>query len=137
VVSLGLLAVAATNTIAGGAGELAIDGYDPVAYFTEGKPARGSPDIEHEWDDHRYRFVRAEHRELFKADPSRYAPQFANYCAMALTRGVVVQANPKHWLISNGKLYIFAAPVGTNVFRNDLTGNIDKAIQHRALIEKR
>ncbi len=66
---------------------LAIKGYDPVAYFTVGKPARGLPEIEYEWDEHRYRFSRAEHRELFKADPVRYAPQFANFCAMALTRG--------------------------------------------------
>ena len=61
---------------------------DPVAYFTIGKPcARACPEIEYEWDEHRYRFSRAEHRELFKADPVRYAPQFANFCAMALSMG--------------------------------------------------
>jgi len=137
VLSLGLLLAAATRGGAGGGAELAIGGYDPVAYFTEGKATRGSPDIEHEWDEHRYRFARAEHRELFKADPVRYAPQFANYCAIALSRGEVVEANPEHWVISNSRLYIFGAPAGAGVFQRDITGTIDKANLHRGLIEKR
>ena len=66
---------------------LAIKGYDPVAYFTDGKPTHGLPEIEYEWDEHRYRFSSAEHRELFKADPVHYAPQFGNFCAMALAQG--------------------------------------------------
>jgi len=55
---------------------LAIGGYDPVAYFTDGKPTHGLPDFEYQWDEHRYRFASAEHRDLFKADPVRYAPPF-------------------------------------------------------------
>ena len=93
---------------------LAIKGYDPVAYFTIGSPTRGLPEIEYEWDEHRYRFASAEHRELFKADPVRYAPQFGNFCAMALAQGELDEANPENWLISDGKLYIFgkSAPMG-------------------------
>lgn len=116
---------------------LAINGYDPVAYFTSGKPAPGLPAIEYEWDEHRYRFSRAEHRELFKADPVRYAPQFANFCAMALTRGELVEADPESWLISDGKLYMFGKPSGGDRFQQDLPGNIIKANQNRALIQKR
>ena len=86
---------------------LAIQGYDPVAYFTDGKPTRGLPDFEYQWDEHRYRFASAEHRDLFKADPVRYAPQFGNFCAMALALGQIVVANPENWLISDGKLYVF------------------------------
>jgi hypothetical protein len=86
---------------------LSIKGYDPVAYFTIGKPVPGLPEFEYEWDEHRYRFSRPEHRELFKANPVLYAPQFANFCAMALTRGEFHDANPEYWLISDGKLYIF------------------------------
>ena len=63
---------------------LAIQGYDPVAYFTDGKPVRGTADFEYQWDEYTYRFASAQHRELFKADPVHYAPQFGNYCAMAL-----------------------------------------------------
>jgi hypothetical protein len=118
---------------------LAIKGYDPVAYFTIGAPVRGLPEIEYEWDEYRYRFSRAEHRELFKADPVRYAPQFGNFCAMALTRGELDEANPENWLISDGKLYVFGkpAPMGPALFQQDLAGNIAKANQNRALTHAR
>ena len=115
---------------------LAIDGYDPVAYFTIGKPARGLPELEYEWDEHRYRFVNAEHRDRFKAEPVRYAPQFANFCAMALTRGEIVEADPKNWLISDGKLYLFGAAHGPDSFSKDLPANVAKATHNRPLIEK-
>jgi hypothetical protein len=118
---------------------LAIKGYDPVAYFTIGVPTRGLPEIEHEWDEHRYRFSRLEHRELFKADPVRYAPQFGNFCAMALTKGDLDEANPESWLISDGKLYVFAklAPGGPVLFGQDLAENIAKANRNRTLIQER
>ena len=116
---------------------LAIKGYDPVAYFTLGKPARGRADLEHEWDERRYRFSRAEHRELFKADPMRYAPQFPNFCAMSLNRGEIVEANPENWLISDGKLYMFGKSIGPAVFKEDLAGNVARATQNRTLIQKK
>src|SRR6266436_4366194 len=74
---------------------LAIKGYDPVAYFVDGRPVRGRPEIEYEWDENRYRFASAEHRNLFRADPVRYAPQFANFCAMSLATGELVEADPE------------------------------------------
>lgn len=116
---------------------MAIKGYDPVAYFTVGKAMLGRPEIEYEWDEHRYRFASAEHRELFKRDPVRYAPQFTNFCAMALTRGEGHEANPEYWLISGGKLYLFGAPDGPERFQRDLAGNIPKANDNRDLARKR
>jgi YHS domain-containing protein len=116
---------------------LAIKGYDPVAYFTLDKAMPGNPDIEYDWDEHRYRFVSAEHRELFKADPVRYAPQFTNYCAMALARGEVHEANPEYWLVSGGKLYLFGGPSGWERFQQDLAGNIPKASGNRELLRSR
>ena len=89
---------------------LAIKGYDPVAYFTDGHPVQGLPDFEYVWDEHIYRFASAEHRDMFKAEPVRYAPQFGNFCAMALSKGQIVVANPENWLISDGKLYVFGSP---------------------------
>jgi hypothetical protein len=115
---------------------LAIRGYDPVAYFTVGKPVLGLPQFEYEWDEHRYRFSRAEHRQLFKADPVRYAPQFANFCAMALTRGEVHEANPEYWLISDGKLYIFGWAAGPERFQKDLAGNVVKANRNWPFIQR-
>ena len=116
---------------------LAIKGYDPVAYFTLDKAVVGKPEIEHEWDEQRYHFMSAEHRELFKTDPLRYAPQFTNFCAMALAKGEVHEANPKYWLVSAGKLYLFGGPNGWERFREDLGGNIPKANNNRDLVRKR
>jgi hypothetical protein len=115
---------------------LAIQGYDPVAYFVLGKATPGLPEIEHKWDEHRYRFSRLEHRDLFKADPVRYAPQFKNVCAMALALGRLVEADPESWLISDGRLYIFGGPPGRELFQQDLAGNIAKANQNRVRLEE-
>ena len=91
--------------------QLAIKGYDPVAYFTDREAdARACRTSSMSGMSTRYRFSSAEHRELFKADPVRYAPQFGNFCAMALAKGEIVVANPENWLISDGKLYVFGKP---------------------------
>src|SRR6476469_6216057 len=132
---LGSLAPASRSMAAENA-PLAIKGYDPVAYFTDGMPVRGRPDIEYEWDERRYRFSRAEHRELFKTDPVRYAPQFANFCAMSLANGELVEADPEWWSISDGKLYIFSKAAGPSRFQQDLAGNVAKANEKRGLILK-
>ena len=94
----GLLYLATAATVGSAASPaaaeapLAIKGYDPVAYFTDGKPTPGRPGLEYQWDEHTWRFASADHRDRFKADPVRYAPQFGNYCAMALSKGEVVVA---------------------------------------------
>jgi len=116
---------------------LAIKGYDPVAYFTVGRPMHGLPEFEYDKDGHRYRFSKAEHRELFKSDPARYAPQFGDFCAMALSKGELVEADPENWLISGGKLFLFGKPMGARLFQKDLPGNITKSNQNRSLIPKR
>jgi YHS domain-containing protein len=138
-----LVSLAAAASIAGAlpspAAEktpLAIKGYDPVAYFTDGKPVPGQPDLEYVWDEYRYRFASREHWALFKADPVRYAPQFANFCAMALSNGEVKEANPKYWLISDGKLYLFAKPEGPKLFQRYISSNEFAAEQSRGLIPK-
>jgi hypothetical protein len=117
---------------------LAIKGYDPVAYFTDGKPVRGLPEFEYRWDDYRWQFANAAHRDMFKADPARYAPQFGNYCAMALSLGQIVVANPENWLISDGKLYVFGktAPAGPALFETHLAENITKANANRPILPK-
>ena len=115
---------------------LAIRGYDPVAYFTRGAPMRGLPHLEYEWDEQRYRFSLPEHRELFKADPARYAPQFANRCAMALTRGEIHEPHPEYWLIIDGKLYLFGKRSGPELFKRDLARNVAKAREKDAQIPR-
>jgi len=126
----------ASRSFAGEEVPLAIKGYDPVAYFTDGKPTPGMPAFEYEWDERLWRFASAEHRDLFKAEPVRYAPQFGNFCAMALAKGEIVVANPENWLISDGKLYVFgkAPPAGPALFQEHLADNIAKANQNRPML---
>ena len=100
-------------------------------------PLSGWLNSTYEWDEHRYLFSRAEHREIFKADPVRYAPQFANFCAVALTRGELDEGNPEYWFVSEGKLYLFGKPIGPGVFQRNLAENIIKANENRWLVQKR
>ena len=88
---------------------LAIGGYDPVAYFTDGKPVPGQSDIDYVWHDARWRFASAEHRDLFARDPERYAPQYDGYCAMGAAWEKDMHkdvADPLAWAIVDGKLYL-------------------------------
>lgn len=91
----------------------AIDGYDPVAYFTEKRPVQGKPTISHDWDERRYLFSSAKHRELFAANPDRYEPQFGGLCAAGVSAGKKNKADPTVWRIIDGKLYVFSKDQGT------------------------
>jgi hypothetical protein len=130
-----ILPVMAATPEASSGLRLGIKGYDPVAYFTLQRATPGQARFEYQWDEHVWRFASAEHRELFKADPVRYAPQFANFCAVALARGEVREANPEYWLISDGKLYLFGKPYGPDLFRKDLRQNVEHARQNRELLK--
>lgn len=115
---------------------VAIQGYDPVAYFTAGRPTLGRAEIELVWDEHRYRFASEDNRARFKADPVRYAPQFSDYCAMALSKGELVIANPENWTIVDGKLYVFGKTAGPELFRKDVAANQVKAEANRKLLPR-
>ena len=115
---------------------LAIKGYDPVAYFTDGKPVEGSPQFEAEWEHNRYRFVSAQHRDLFKSDPAHYAPQFGNACTTTLSRGGFKEVDPQAWVIHDDKLYMFGGIAGVPIFAKDPAGYITKANQNRSVIPK-
>jgi YHS domain-containing protein len=91
--------------------KVAIKGYDTVAYFTAGKPTKGNPSISEVWDGTRYLFSSEENRKLFAANPDKYAPQFSGYCAASLAHGVKLEAEPENFIISDGRLYLFARPV--------------------------
>jgi hypothetical protein len=129
--------LAGAQTIPAGEASLAIKGYDTVAYFTDGRPLQGLPEIEYVWDGQRYRFATAEHRELFRADPTRYAPQFANFCAMSLSKGEIVVADPESWLINEGKLYLFGRPEGPELFRQNLSENTRDASDNAMLLPRK
>lgn len=84
----------------------ALDGYDAVAYFTDGAPVRGNKDHAHQWRGARWLFASAEHRDAFIADPERYAPQYGGYCAWAVAQGYTASGDPEVWAIVDGKLYV-------------------------------
>lgn len=87
----------------------ALKGHDPVAYFVDGRPVKGTPSIAYDFDDSRYHFSTPRHRELFAADPDRYAPQFTGLCTAGLAMGMKAEADPSVWKIVDGKLYVFSS----------------------------
>jgi YHS domain-containing protein len=106
---------------------VALKGYDPVSYFTDGKPEKGSSEFTFAFDDTTYWFKSAEHRAQFAADPEHYAPQFDGYCAVQLSRGRKVEADPEAWTITNGKLYVFSGKRGVPIFHEQPVAIAQKA----------
>jgi hypothetical protein len=106
---------------------VALKGYDPVAYFVDGRPVKGVPAFSFTFDDAIYHFASAEHQKMFAADPDRYAPRYSGFCAVALSRGKKLEADPDSWVISNGQLYVFAFKEGPSLFAKDSAGTIAKA----------
>lgn len=88
-------------------GNVAIKGYDPVAYFTESQAVEGSPEFSHQWLGATWQFSGAEHRDLFAANPISYAPQYGGHCADGLAYGdMTTNIDPEAWRIIDGKLYL-------------------------------
>lgn len=98
---------------------LGLKGYDPVAYFTDGRPTQGKPEFEQVFDEARYRFASERHLALFRANPDKYVPQFGGSCAMGMSLGRHLEADPNNWLIADGHLYVFASPNLPDRFRAD------------------
>jgi len=87
---------------------VAIEGYDPVAYFTEQKAVEGKKDISITVSGVKYYFSSTEHRDLFKSNPDKYSPQYGGWCAYAMgDSGEKVDIDPKTFKLTNGKLYLF------------------------------
>lgn len=87
-------------------GSYAIKGYDAVAYFEQSKAVKGDKDFSHSWMDATWLFASAQHRDLFAADPAKYAPQYGGYCAWAVSQGDTANIDPQSWKIVDGKLYL-------------------------------
>ncbi|MCB1436054.1 MAG: YHS domain-containing protein [Rhodobiaceae bacterium] len=105
----------------------AVGGYDPVAYFTEGKPVAGSAQFTHSWQGVTWRFASAANRDAFKAAPERYAPQYGGYCAWAVSQGYTAKGDPQIWKVVGGKLYLNYSAGVQQQWSQDIPGNIAKA----------
>jgi YHS domain-containing protein len=106
---------------------LAIDGYDPVAYFTQGKPVQGVTEFEYSWNGTKYRFVSAANRDRFARDPEAFAPQYGGFCAYAVSRGYTADIDPAAWAVVDGKLYLNYSVRVQRTWEGDVPGNIKKA----------
>ena len=105
----------------------AVGGYDPVAYFSEGKPVSGKADITYQWKGASWRFASAKNRDAFKQNPERYAPRYGGYCAYAVSYGSTAKGDPRVWKIVEGKLYLNYSPAVQSKWVADIPGNIAKA----------
>ncbi|WP_028475686.1 YHS domain-containing (seleno)protein [Nevskia ramosa] len=129
------LAAPAINTFGEGGGyfsdpkrtDTAIRGYDPVAYFTDGKPVKGSDKFVHEWMGAKWQFASQDHLDKFKAEPAKYAPQYGGYCAYGIAEGHVVKIEPDQWSIVNDKLYLNYDADVSKKWKQDKAGYIKKA----------
>ncbi|SFT89650.1 YHS domain-containing protein [Algoriphagus locisalis] len=84
----------------------AIKGYDPVAYFTDSKPVLGKDEFKFTQNGANWYFSSKENLELFKANPSKYMPQYGGYCAFGLAGGYKAPISPDAWTIVDDKLYL-------------------------------
>jgi YHS domain-containing protein len=89
---------------------VAIKGYDPVAYFTMGRPVAGQDALQYSWRGARWSFATREHLEMFQDNPERYAPQYGGYCAYAVSQGTTADIDPESWAIVDNKLYLNLNP---------------------------
>lgn len=117
---------------------LALRGYDPVAYFTIGKPTPGSPEFTTTHEGATYRFVDAANLSAFRRDPARYAPAYGGFCAMGASLERKFDGDPQLWRIVDGRLYLNVAKEPHQRWLEDVPGNIARAdghwpqIRHRA-----
>ena len=106
---------------------LAIQGYDPVAYFTEHRPVRGQASIEAIYDGGRYRFASVENKEAFEHDPSKYAPAYGGFCAYAASINKVSPIDPEIFQIENGRLMLQHTQKAFDLFNKDTSASIRRA----------
>lgn len=108
--------------------KVAINGYDPVAYFTMGKPVKGSAEHTHEWLGAIWQFANEEHRQAFAETPTKYAPQYGGYCAIGVAFDILVpNIDPNAWVIEDGKLYLQYSMSAHEDFSSDPDAFIETA----------
>jgi len=108
-------------------GEVAIKGYDAVAYFQAGKAVKGNESFTFQWHNLTWHFLTRDNRDLFVTSPEKYAPQYDGYCAWAMTEARKAITDPEVWKIVNGKLYLNCSIAAYEKWSKDIPGNIKKA----------
>jgi hypothetical protein len=111
----------------GGHDKVLLGGYDPVAYFTAGKAARGSPDIVAEHAGVTVFFADARHREMFQREPARYMPQYGGFCSNGAVYAIYYGGEPDVFEIIDGRLFIFGGERSRAYFLMDKERNLELA----------
>ena len=106
---------------------LAIRGYDPVAYYQQSAPVKGSSQFSYQWRGATWLFANAENRDRFQAEPDHSSPQYGGYCAYAVSKGRTASIDPEAWKIVDGKLYLNYSKGVRKKWEQDVPGNIVKA----------
>lgn len=109
---------------------VAVGGYDAVAYFVDGKPVKGDKAFSLDHAGASWRFASAQNRDRFAAAPERYAPQYGGYCAWAVSQGYTASGDPQYWKIVDGKLYLNYDASVQKKWNQDIPGFIVKANQN-------
>ncbi len=107
---------------------LAIDGFDPVAYFVDGRPVRGLPEFEASQDGAVWRFRNEGNMANFTSHPEVYGPRFGGYDPLDVARGVPVAGSPFLFLISNQRLYLFSREANRDAFAADPAASLERAM---------
>ena len=106
---------------------LAIQGHDPVEYFTHNRPAKGDPARTVTYQGATYRFASEENKKLFEENPAKYAPQFGGFCAYAVSKGSTASIDPAAFQIIDGRLLLQNSKSVRDTFNKDTAGNVEKA----------
>ena len=106
---------------------VAIKGYDPVAYFTQSKPVKGSSTFTYQWANSTWWFASAEDRDEFVRNPEKYAPQYGGYCAYGVSQGHTAPIDPEAWTIIEGKLYLNYSKGVKKTWSEAIPKHIDEA----------
>jgi YHS domain-containing protein len=115
---------------------LALKGYDPVAYFNQKMPVKGSKMYEIEWQGAKWRLASSTNLELFREDPAKYAPRYGGYCAYGVAVGGLYNIKPEAWSIVDGVLYLNKNLRVRETWRQDIPGYIEKADANWPRIKK-
>lgn len=109
---------------------LAIRGYDPVAYFTENKPVKGSDKFVFTWQGVEWRFKDEKNMLVFKANPEQFAPQYGGYCAYGLSEDHKSPTEPDAFTIVDNRLYLNYNLKVKELWSKDIPGRLVKADKH-------
>lgn len=120
-------AMAAGPVFTGDTDEVALEGHDVVAYFTEGRPMQGSPEHSHRWQGAVWQFASEQHLDLFRENPERYAPAYGGHCAWGVANGRKLASSPEHWVIHDGRLYLNLNEEVQGSWKEALESNIREA----------